>query len=249
MCIVQIFISPVAANIAVNTCIALGYVGATLTDLAETQEFTPKAHGLLINTGNLSQAAIPAMKKAVGIFNELGKPWVLDPVSIGATSIRRKVCMDLLAYKPAIIRGNAAEIRTLAYTCGLVDTPGKSAGPDSLESALSAQTAAIALACRYNTVIGVSGKTDFVTDGKQHQHIQGGHELITKVTGTGCAVSTMIAGLSTQYGPFAAAVRGFTYAGKASEVAAQRAQGPGTFQMHWIDALYHNHTVYKDIDL
>ena len=55
------------------------------------------------------------MHKAAAKAHELGKVWVLDPVGVGATSIRTKTATDLvLSHKPTVIRGNASEIVALA---------------------------------------------------------------------------------------------------------------------------------------
>ena len=55
------------------------------------------------------------MQKAAAKARELGKPWVLDPVGAGATSLRTKTATDLvLSYKPTVIRGNPSEIMALA---------------------------------------------------------------------------------------------------------------------------------------
>ena len=55
------------------------------------------------------------MHKAAAKAQELGKPWVLDPVGAGATILRTKTATDLvLSYKPTVIRGNPSEIMALA---------------------------------------------------------------------------------------------------------------------------------------
>ena len=48
----------------------------------------------------------------------LGKPWVLDPVGCGATAYRTAACVQLLACKPTVVRGNASEIMALAGAAG-----------------------------------------------------------------------------------------------------------------------------------
>ena len=42
------------------------------------------------------------------------RPWVLDPVGVGATVFRRQTAQALVAQAPRIIRGNASEIMALA---------------------------------------------------------------------------------------------------------------------------------------
>ena len=43
-----------------------------------------------------------------------------------------------------------------------------------------------------NIIVAVTGETDYVTDGKQTYAISGGHEMMTKVTATGCALTCLI---------------------------------------------------------
>jgi hydroxyethylthiazole kinase len=49
-----------------------------------------------------------------GTQRQAGKPWALDPVAVGALTVRSAFCHELLALQPAAIRGNASEILALA---------------------------------------------------------------------------------------------------------------------------------------
>jgi len=51
-----------------------------------------------------------ASKVAATRATELQKPWVLDPVGVGATLFRTQKCIELIQLKPTVIRGNASEI-------------------------------------------------------------------------------------------------------------------------------------------
>ena len=65
------------------------------------EEFVTLASALLINIGTLSTPWIRSMHKAAAKAQELGKPWVLDPVGAGATSLRTNTATDLVvSYKP-----------------------------------------------------------------------------------------------------------------------------------------------------
>jgi hydroxyethylthiazole kinase len=81
----------------------------------EVEEFVSLASALLINIGTLSRPWITSMHKAAAKAHELGKPWVLDPVGVGATNLRTDIATDLvLSHKPTVIRGNPSEIMALA---------------------------------------------------------------------------------------------------------------------------------------
>ena len=79
------------------------------------EEFVTLASALLINIGTLSTPWIRSMHRAAAKAQELGKPWVLDPVGAGATRLRTNTATDLVvSYKPTVIRGNPSEIMALA---------------------------------------------------------------------------------------------------------------------------------------
>ena len=79
------------------------------------EEFVSLSSALLINIGTLSTPWVKSMHKAAAMAQKMGKVWVLDPVGVGATSIRTKIATDLvLSHKPTVIRGNPSEIMALA---------------------------------------------------------------------------------------------------------------------------------------
>ncbi len=97
------------------------------------------------------------------------------------------LCHALLAFQPAAIRGNASEILALA---------GMSAGGrgvDTTDTAAAALPAARALARQLTTVVAVTGEVDYVTDGERVLSVAGGSALMTRVVGTGCALSAVVA--------------------------------------------------------
>ncbi|STW13123.1 hydroxyethylthiazole kinase [Klebsiella pneumoniae subsp. rhinoscleromatis] len=74
--------------------------------------------------------------------------------------------------------------------------PGLSAGGrgvDTTDTAAAALPAAQALARRLATVVAVTGEVDYVTDGERVLSVAGGNPLMTRVVGTGCALSAVVA--------------------------------------------------------
>ena len=112
-------------------------------------------------------------------------------------------------------------------------------GVDSTASAEAALDGAKDLARSAGAVVSISGKTDYITDGKEVEEIIHGHPLMGKVTGTGCTATALIAafaGVNNQ--PFAAATEAMIVMGMAGEMAGERSDAPGTFYARFIDALY-----------
>jgi hydroxyethylthiazole kinase len=160
---------------------------------------------------------------------------VLDPVGAGATRYRTETAKRLLQeLDVAVVRGNAAEIATLA------DREAEIRGVESIGAEGSgadlARDAARSLGC----VVSVTGPTDHVSDGERMIAISNGHELLATVSGTGC-MSTAVTGsflAAKPTEPLEAAAEALVAFGVAGEDAARAANGPGTFHANLYDALY-----------
>ncbi|MEZ5790466.1 MAG: hydroxyethylthiazole kinase [Nitratireductor sp.] len=127
------------------------------------------------------------MKTAAREYGKLSKPWVLDPVGVGATKLRNETAASLIQLKPAVIRGNAGEILALAGSFG------GARGVDSTAGSQAARASANELARSTGAIIAVTGEIDLVTDGQDVVSIAGGHGLMPRSTALGCALSGVVA--------------------------------------------------------
>ena len=167
-----------------NVLLAIGASPAMVIDPDEASQFAAIADALLINVGTLTVERAAAMRAAAHSAQQAGKPWALDPVAVGALTLRTEFCRELLALQPAAVRGNASEIMALAGMSG------GGRGVDTTDTAAAALPAAQALARQLNTVVAVTGEVDYVTDGQRIRMVTGGDPLMTRVVGTGCALCT-----------------------------------------------------------
>ena len=223
----------VAMTISANALLAIGASPAMIHAVEEVEDFAAIASSLVINIGTLSPPWVEAMRRASAKCAELGKPWVLDPVGCGATAYRTGVAAELAALKPAIIRGNASEIMSLAGAAG---AGGK--GVDSTTSSNAALDAARALARRTGAVVAVTGATDYATDGKRIVAVEGGDDLMPLSTALGCALSAVTAAFAAVREPLDATVCALAVYGAAGAEAASRCRGPGHLPAELCDALY-----------
>ncbi|WP_394327167.1 hydroxyethylthiazole kinase [Enterobacter cloacae] len=74
-------------------------------------------------------------------------------------------------------------------------------GVDTTDTAAAALPAAQALARQTNAIVAVTGEVDYVTDGQRTRTVAGGDPLMTRVVGTGCALSAVVAVVSTPRPP------------------------------------------------
>lgn len=222
----------VAMNIMANVLLAAGASPAMVHAREEVEEFAALSQVLSVNIGTLDVPWADAMEKAAATMRTAHRPWVLDPVGVGATRFRQDVCARLLAQHPTVIRGNASEILSLA------GVGGKGRGADAADPVEAAETAARDLARQTGAVVAVSGAVDFVTDGNAAFRIANGHALMPRVTALGCALNGVIAAFCVGQSPLAATVAALAFYGLAGEIAAARAAGPGGFQPAFLDALH-----------
>src|SRR5574343_247269 len=192
------------------------------------------ANALVINIGTLSPPWVEAMHRAAKLAASRGIPIVLDPVGCGATPYRTATAQALIrSAPPTLIRGNASEIRALRHA----DSATK--GVDSLYTPDDAAADAQALSRSLGCVVTVSGAVDLLGADERVARVANGHPLMASVTGMGCTASALSgACLAVAASPFAAATAAMAITGIAGEMAAAEARGPGSFQMHFLDALY-----------
>ena len=223
----------VVMNETANATLAIGALPVMAHAPQEVEEMAAAASALVLNIGTLSDAWVEAMIAAGRAANAAGVPVVLDPVGAGATEYRTDTSRRLLdVLELAVVRGNSAEIATLAGRDAEirgVEAVGAGGGPEL------AREAAKWLGC----VVAVTGPVDHVSDGEAVNAVANGHELLGTVTGTGC-MATAITGcfLGVQPHALTAATGALVAFGVAGEDAAERAQGPGSFHVALYDALY-----------
>lgn len=231
--LVHCMTNDVVQTFTANVLLAIGASPAMVIDPDEASQFAAIADALLINVGTLTVERAEAMRAAARSATQAGKPWTLDPVAVGALTLRTEFCLELLALQPAAVRGNASEIMALAGMSG------GGRGVDTTDTAASAVPAAQALARQINTIVVVTGEVDYITDGQRTRTVTGGDPLMTRVVGTGCALSAVVAASCSLPGDrldnIAAACGWMKRAGT---VAVAQSRGPGSFASAFLDALY-----------
>ena len=230
--LVQNITNAVATNFTANVLLAIGASPAMVDIPTEAEHFARIASGVLINLGTPHEEARKAMPGTASAAREAATPWVLDPVAVGTLPVRTSLARELVALRPTIVRGNASEILSLA---GLGEG---GRGVESTDSPEGALAAARSLARDHGAVVAVSGPTDVITDGRRVVRLQHGHPFLTKVTGAGCALGSVMAAFASLDGdPLVAAVSASAVYTIAAELAAEKSTGPGSFATEFLDEL------------
>lgn len=185
----------VTVNDVANTLLACGGSPIMADDEKDAVEITAICNALVINIGTLNERTIATMLKTGKRANELSHPVILDPVGAGASSLRTDTTFKLLEeVKFAVIRGNISEIKTVSRGSGT--TKGVDADvSDAVTEQKLDETISFArkLSGKTETIIAITGAIDIVTDSNKTYIIRNGHHMMSKITGTGCMLTAVIA--------------------------------------------------------
>lgn len=207
----------VVTNWTANCLLALGAKPAMLEEPNEAAQLAARAGAVLVNLGTVTAQQLQTMRVAATAANAARVPWVLDPVAVDKLTYRRTLATSLIAQKPRLIRGNSDEINFLLGSVPHFQgsVPLLSTGPvDEI----------------WGSVHPFEGSVPI--------RIANGVEMLTRVTGTGCAQGAIAAAFcAVEPDPVVAAVAASLTMGIAGEMAFEKAQRPGSFQIALLDAL------------
>lgn len=185
----------VTVNDCANILLACGGSPIMADDIAEVEDIVSISNALVINIGTLNSRVIESMVAAGKKANALGIPVILDPVGAGASKLRTDTTFRLLnEVKFAVVRGNMSEIKAIGNS-NVNKTRGVDANvADSIsdENVAEAVEYINSLSEKLSMVVAVTGAIDIVADAKKAYVIKNGHPMMSKISGTGCMLSSII---------------------------------------------------------
>jgi thiamine-phosphate diphosphorylase/hydroxyethylthiazole kinase len=239
----------VVQNFAANVCLATGSSPIMSNNGLEAADLASLRGALVINMGTITPDILSNYLIAIRAYNSLPTPGpiVFDPVGGGATSARRTAVKQLLASGFFdCIKGNEEEIKAIfdpfpspSFEEQQQQQRGVDSGPSSTTPS---QKAALvkSLAQRERCIILLTGPVDYLSDGACTLAISNGHPLLGKITGSGCALGSVIASYLAAHkeDKLLAVLAAIMHYEIAAERAAKKAEGPGTFIPAFLDQLY-----------
>jgi hydroxyethylthiazole kinase len=227
----------VVTNFTANGLLSLGASPVMAYAQEEVADMVSIARALVLNIGTLNKEVVGSMILAAKKANELGIPVIFDPVGAGATRFRTEMGQRILdEVNISVLRGNAAEI------ANVLGEKREIKGVDAGEQQGNSQDLAILAAKKLNTIVVITGKDDVLTDGETTYLVSNGHPLLTKVTGTGCLLTSVIGAFAgVERNLLLAGLSALTFYGIAAEKAVEKLGdlGPGSFQIEFLNQLAH----------
>lgn len=227
--------NPISINDCANLVLAFGAKPIMAAHPQEVEGITKNAQALALNLGNFEDVRAQSMRLSARSAKEHGIPCILDMVGVACSAIRLQFAREIVeTYRPTVIKGNISECK--AFYGLSSHAHGVDAASDDQEDVYQSVTWLKELALHTGCIVVCSGKMDIITDGEQAVIIRNGCEMMGVVTGTGCMLNVAIATFLASFEPFEACLKATCY----YEVAAEKtkAQGPGTFHMHFMDEIY-----------
>lgn len=226
----------VSMNEVANGILSVGGTPIMAEAEEEIEDITSRAQALVLNIGTLSSKKIDSILKAAATANAHHVPIVLDPVGIAISSFRKELAQHLLTtYKIDAVKGNISEIKTL------LSLPTDFIGLDAIENDESLQSLSLQASQSFTGVAIITGKKDWICDGKQYCVVENGTEMLKKITGTGCLLAgVMGVMLGKSNDVFLGAAAGSILLNLAGEIAhssLRPGEGTGTFRIRMQDAL------------
>lgn len=199
----------VTVNDVANSLIAIGASPVMADEPSESGEITAISNGLLINLGTLNLNTIKAMQNSIKMANSLNLPVVLDPVGVGASTLRNETAINFLKeYKFSIIKGNISEIKFLNGEKSIakgVDASLKDLNDDILNRVNLAKE----LSIKTDAAIVITGKIDVVAFKNEAYLLKNGSSLMGKFSGSGCILGGICtAFLASNTDPLKSAIMG-----------------------------------------
>lgn len=229
----------VTVNDCANICICAGGSPCMSMSPSDAADLASIADAVVVNIGTPDAAEVgDALYSAARTAAAAEKPLVLDPVGVGASTLRtaivKKIIAECVSLSPStcVIKGNAGEIGFLSGLGGKVRGV-DSGGADDIEGAVRS------LAAEVGCIVAATGEKDYVSDGKTVTVLDRGTPMESAVSGTGCMVSSVVGcfvgacGVSVE--SVASAITVFNVA---AEKAAEVSAGPGTFVANLRDSLF-----------
>lgn len=202
--------NPIAINMVANAILFQGAKAICAEHPKEMEDIVKNSASISLNLGNITDSRIESIELAVKFANEKNIPVIIDLVGIGVSKLRFNFAKKLLEnYKFSIIKGNGSEI--LALSGNKSNAKGVDVGDkDELEGENIKKFIEISkdLSKKYQTTVLITGKTDILVGEKEYFLIENGCENLSKITATGCMLTSLISTFLSVTNPIEASILG-----------------------------------------
>ncbi len=235
----------VTVNDVANMILASGGSPIMADEPQEVAQVTSVCDGLVLNMGTINDRRSESLHTAGVKASQVKHPIVVDPVGIGISDYRRAVADRLLAdVDLTVIKGNISEIKALSsgvHTGHGVDASVEDKADDHNLDEVCAWLKQ--KAADMHCILVATGAIDLIADENVCYVIRNGRSEMSRITGTGCQLTGLIAAFVTanhdcRTEAAAAAVAAMGLAGEIGYAHLAPYEGNATYRNRMIDAVY-----------
>lgn len=196
--LVHCITSPIAINDCANAVLAVGAKPIMAEHPDEVAGITAISASLGVSLANITDARRESILIAGCAARDKGIFSVIDAVGVTCSSLRLDLANRFIAEcHPAVIKGNASEIRALSGAsfgvCGIDTAESDRVSADRPETERDLAEIVRKFAKETRAVVAATGATDLVSDGTETWALRNGSPFMGSVTGTGCILNCLTA--------------------------------------------------------
>lgn len=229
----------ISINDCANVVLALGAKPIMAEHPKEVEEITMISKALAINLGNITDSRMEAMRLSAKIAQIQNIPWIIDLVGVGCSTLRKSLAAELIdKYEPHVIKGNMSEIKAInsseSHAQGIDVGHQDRVTEDNLEENIKLLKQ---FAREKHAVVVATGPIDLIATETICYSIRNGSEMLSRLTGTGCMLTVMIATYLSAGKILEGTLLAVVMMGIAGELS-KEAKGNGSFRVALLDELF-----------
>jgi hydroxyethylthiazole kinase len=196
---------------------AIGSIVSVTHDPREVSSIVQYCRALLVQMGPSNDMRESGIASAIEEIQKHRKPWVLDTLLASRSPFRTELLRTQLSHKPGIVRTTPEDMSAMM---------------------LKRQTTHVDFAVRFQTTTVSCAKDIFITDGIRTTQFAYGAPLARNFRMLSSARSALCTAMAVlERDAFKAACAALAITETAASVAADTADGPGSFSIAFLDAL------------
>lgn len=229
----------ISINDCANVVLALDAKPIMAEHPKEVEEITMISKALAINLGNITDSRMEAMRLSAKIAQIQNIPWIIDLVGVGCSTLRKHLAMELIEkYEPHVIKGNMSEIKAIcsskSHAQGIDVGNQDRVTEDNLEENIKLLKQ---FARQKHAVVVATGPIDLIATETICYSIRNGSEMLSRLTGTGCMLTVMIATYLSSGKIVEGTLLAVAMMGIAGELS-KEAKGNGSYRVALLDELF-----------
>ena len=226
----------ITINDCANVILSIGGKAIMAEHPDEVEDITRNSNVLVINLGNINNERMVAIEVSAKIAIQKKIPIIIDVVGVNCSKLRLNYANKIIMnYNPTVIKGNMSEIKAIlgqdtSSKCIDVseeDKITKSTVEENIKIIKSGSK-------KLNSIILSTGEIDLISDGNRSYIIKNGCEQLSRTTGTGCMLNSIIGTFLSEKEFLIGTILGTALLGIAGEKASSD-KGMGSFKIKLLD--------------